>query len=224
MAAGKTKVLIVEKEGLFRDLLARTLRGEAGMDVVGTAGDGEAALSLSMELAPDIVLIRVSPPLNFDAIELGQQIRRERPQTGITILTQATGRPVPDVTRVDGPGWCFLLAESAATLPVLARAIESSAMGLMVIDPRLLTGHSNEEQSRPGRLSPRLRAVLELMDQGYNNRTITQRLKPLGHKSIENYINRVYKELGILRNGPWHARVKAVLTYLEEGRARTIAQ
>ncbi len=220
MAEKKTRVLIVEKEGLFRDLLARTLAGETTLEVVGLAGDGDTAVRLAKELQPDVVLSCVSPPGGPDGIQLGQAIKEGRPQTGIVILASAKQRHLlARMPQAEGPGWCYLLKESVTSMPVLVRAIESSAMGLMVIDPKLLASRLSPEDTGWTKLSSRHRAVLELMAEGYNNHAIAKKLAPLGEKSVENYVNHIYKQLGFARGGPWHPRVKAVLGYLEEGRS-----
>ena len=220
--SGRTKVLIVEKEGLFRDLLARALAGEASLEAVGAAANGETAFRLAQELSPDVVLIGLSAPGDSDSIELGQRIKQERPQTGIVVLASSRHKQLlARMPQIESSGWCYLLKESVTSMAVLVRAMESSAMGLMVIDPKLSASRWSSEGSRLGKLSSRHRSVLDLMAQGYNNRTIAQKLASLGEKSVENYVNHIYKGMGLSRSGQWHPRVKAVLTYLEEGQAGT---
>jgi DNA-binding NarL/FixJ family response regulator len=43
------RILIVEDEPLFRELLRRTLSGEPGLEVVGVAGDGAEGVRLAAE-------------------------------------------------------------------------------------------------------------------------------------------------------------------------------
>lgn len=48
-----TRIVIVDDEPLFRDLLRRTLTRESGFEVVGIAEDGEAAIRVAREVKPD---------------------------------------------------------------------------------------------------------------------------------------------------------------------------
>ena len=68
-----TRVLIVEDEALFRELLHRTLSAELEMEVVGVAEDGETAVHLAREASPDVVLMDIELPGELDGIEAAKQ-------------------------------------------------------------------------------------------------------------------------------------------------------
>jgi len=78
-----------------------------------------------------------------------------------------------------------------------------------------------DEYSAIAGLTPRQLEVLALIAEGYNNRTIAEKLV-LGAKSVENYINAVYQELSLSSSFPeneeFHPRVKAVLHYRDFAR------
>ena len=82
----KTRVVVVDDEALFRELLVRTLSAESGIEVVGVAEDGEKAVSLTREKIPDVVLMDIELPGEMDGIEAALEIKREMPQIGIVIL------------------------------------------------------------------------------------------------------------------------------------------
>jgi chemotaxis response regulator CheB len=56
---GAIKVLKVDDEGLFRDMLLRLLSPEDRVDVVGAARNGTEAIRLAIELEPDVVLMDI---------------------------------------------------------------------------------------------------------------------------------------------------------------------
>jgi len=56
------RVLIVDDHEVIRDGLTAVLNEEADVDVVGTAGDGEAALAEIDRLAPDVILMDIAMP------------------------------------------------------------------------------------------------------------------------------------------------------------------
>ena len=97
----------------------------------------------------------------------------------------------------------------------LGRAIEGSVAGFVVLDPDVVNGLRPRKGSLTARLTPRQQEVLTLMAQGYNNAAIAEKLV-LGNKSVENYINAIYQELGLNHNDTTHPRVSAVLTYLQD--------
>jgi response regulator NasT len=70
------RVLVAEDESLIRLDLVEMLR-EEGYDVVGEAGDGEAAVKLAEELKPDLVVLDVKMPV-LDGISAAEQIREAR--------------------------------------------------------------------------------------------------------------------------------------------------
>jgi DNA-binding NarL/FixJ family response regulator len=65
------------------------------------------------------------------------------------------------------------------------------------------------------RLTPRQREVVALMSEGLNNAGVARRLG-VTEKSVKNYINALYQELGLERSGEYQPRVIAVLSYMRE--------
>ncbi|MBI2165441.1 MAG: response regulator transcription factor [Chloroflexi bacterium] len=217
----RTRILIVEDEGLFRGLLEQVLAAEPLLDVVGSAADGETAIRLAEALRPDVVLMDIELAGPIDGIKAAEHIKRERPETGIVILSAHKEKQyIASLPLGRTPGWSYLLKQSVGDINTLVRAIHGSASGLMVLDPGVVAGLRPREGTRVARLTPRQQEVLKLMAQGYNNATIAERLH-LGEKSVENYINAVYQELQLTAEERIHPRVKASLIYLEESQSKS---
>lgn len=68
----KRTAVVAEDEALIRMDIIETLR-EAGIDVVGEAGDGEKAVELALELRPDVVIMDVKMP-KLDGISAAEKI------------------------------------------------------------------------------------------------------------------------------------------------------
>lgn len=75
-APSKGRVVVAEDEALIRLDVVETLT-EAGYEVVGEAGDGEAAIKLAEELRPDLVVMDVKMPL-LDGISAAEKIAKAR--------------------------------------------------------------------------------------------------------------------------------------------------
>ena len=71
------RILVAEDETIIRLDLVELLK-RAGMDVVGEAHDGEEAVALARELAPDLAIMDVKMP-KLDGIEAARRIIEERP-------------------------------------------------------------------------------------------------------------------------------------------------
>ena len=69
------RILLAEDEALIRMDLAEMLT-EAGHEIVGQAGDGEQAVALAQQTAPDLVVMDIKMP-GMDGTSAAEQIGRE---------------------------------------------------------------------------------------------------------------------------------------------------
>lgn len=211
-----TRIIIVEDEALFSEMLRRTVSTEPGMEVVAEAQDGETAVRLARELTPDAVLMDIELPGELGGVEAALRIKRDRPQTGIVILSAHSDRRyVTSLPLGESPGWSYLLKQTVPDLATVVRAIQGSISGMVMVDPTVIASLRPRADSAVARLTARQREVLELIAQGYNNAAIAQRLN-LAKKSVETYVNAVYHELHLSGEQEIHARVKATLQYLHD--------
>lgn len=215
---GSLRLMVVEDEALFREMLIRILNGEPGLDVVGSADTGEDAVRLAGEFQPDVVLMDIEMPGDLDGIDAALEIRKLRPQTGIVLLSSHQDRRYfTSLPQGQQAGWSYLLKQSVADIETLVRAIEGSANGMVVLDPALISGFIPQPESALARLTPRQHDVLELIAQGYSNAGIADQLN-LTERSVETYVSVIYQELGVSGERESSARVKATLIALEESR------
>ena len=216
----KTKLLIVEDEALFRELLKNALSAHPEYEVVGVTQDGETAIKLAKELIPDVVLMDIELAGKIDGIEAAIQIKKESPKTGIVILSSHSDRRYVTSLPLDSSrGWAYLLKKTVSDLESVVRAIEGTKAGMVVLDPAVVMGLRPRQGSNVARLTPRQQEVLELLAQGYSNASIARRLT-LSEKSVETYINAIYQELHLSNEPDIHARVKATISYLHDSQSR----
>ena len=214
------KVLIVDDEALFSELLSNTLSSEPGIEVLGVARDGESAIRFAREHKPDAVLMDIELPGELDGIDAALAIKQEKPDTGIVILSAHSNRRyVTSLPLEESSGWAYLLKQSVQDVATLIHAIKGSSKGMIVLDPTMVANLRPRKGSAVAELSPRQQEVLELVVQGHNNAGIAQRLV-LTEKAVEGHINAIYQELHLSGEEGVHARVRATLLYLQESQNR----
>jgi DNA-binding NarL/FixJ family response regulator/DNA-binding XRE family transcriptional regulator len=215
----RLRLMLVDDEDLFRDLLHTAFSQQPRVEVVGAFRDAATALEAGSSLRPDVAVLDIELGAGLDGIHLGLALRQALPNVGIVLLSHhADLRFVAALHRRPITGWSYLLKQSVRDVAALRRAVEGAAEGDVVLDPRLVAGLRPREGGPLGRLTPRQGEVLALAAQGLTNAAIAEHLV-LTEKSVENHLTDIYDALGIDRRVEGvHARVNAVLLYLQESR------
>ena len=210
------RLLIVENEGLYRDMLRSSLGHYPNLDVVGCVADGASAIQLAREQQANVVLLDIELGGELNGIEVGKQIKNDNPGTGIVLLSSHNdGRYIDAIPLGEASGWSYLTKQSVTDLSVLIRAIAESAAGLNVMDPGVVRDTVFRSSKLLGSLSSRQLNILGLIAVGYDDTEIAKELL-LREKSVGNYINTLYQQLQISRQDEIHPRVMATLIFLRE--------
>lgn len=211
-----TRLLIVENENLFRDMLTMTLGARDEFDVVGDVGDGQSAVLLAQDLEFDVALMDIDLGTGPNGIETGIAIKEFHPEVGVVLLSMLREKEaLASLPPHASNGWSYLLKQSVASVESLSRAIDGAAAGLMMVDPELTKTLTPRVGGPLAGLTPRQTDVVQLMAQGYNNGAIAEHLS-VSEKSVENYVNAVYQQLQVRTDDARHPRVQAVLAFLRE--------
>ena len=215
MPTEKTRVAIVEDEALFREMLVEVLSRRTGLEIVGTADQGEKAIALARERKPDVVLMDIELAGEMDGIDVALAIKRESPGIGIVILSAHDDpRYITSLPLGEGMGWGYLLKQTVRDVSMVVQAIEGCARGMVVMDPTVMARVHPRGGSEVGKLTPRQQDVLRLLAQGLNNAAIAKQLSLEG-RSIESYINVIYQRLGLSGEPEINMRVKAALAFVK---------
>jgi DNA-binding NarL/FixJ family response regulator len=211
----KLRVVIVEDEVLFREMLVEALSRRAGLEVVGTTDEGEKAVALVRETKPDAVLMDIELAGEMDGIDAALVIKRGRPETGVVILSAHDDpRYLTSLPLGQSQGWAYLLKQTVRDVLAVIQAIQGSVRGMMIVDPAVMAKVHPRKGSEVSGLTPRQQEVLRLLAEGLSNAAIAKQLV-LEERSVESYINVIYQRLGLSAEPEINMRVKAALAFLK---------
>ena len=212
-----TRVLIVDDEPLFRELVTSSLSATGSIEVVGAVGSGLDAIEMAGRTVPDVVLMDIELGSEPDGIRAAHQIKAANPAIGIVIVSMHRERQyLADLPSQRAAGWSFLLKRSIREPGTLIRAIEGAARGLVTMDPAVLENLRPRRRSVLERLSGEQITILAKMAAGYTDAAIARELG-VSEASVRRMAGSVYRDLGIDgRNEDADPRVQAALLYMRE--------
>jgi DNA-binding NarL/FixJ family response regulator len=199
MTTDPIRVLIVDDHAVVREGLRNFLQLQDGIEVVGEAGDGRAALTAEAELSPDVILMDLMMPV-LDGVQTMRELH-ERGSTGrVIVLTSFLDddRILPAI-RAGAAGYLLKDVEPAE----LAAAVRGASGGRAMIDPtvaarllRTLTDGEGSAPAVPDTLTPREREVLCLIAAGRSNKRIARELG-VAEKTVKTHVGHVLAKLGV---------------------------
>jgi Response regulator containing a CheY-like receiver domain and an HTH DNA-binding domain len=215
-ASAKPRVVVADDSLLLREGLVRVLV-EAGLDVVGSYGDGDSLLAELPRVRPDLAVLDVRMPPTFrdEGVRAAIQARAMMPHLGILLLSQYVEVVYAQELLSSGSGGIgYLLKDRVASLAELRDAIDRIAAGGTVLDPEVVAQLLGRRQDPLQSLTPREREVLTAMANGRTNAAIAAELV-IGVGAVEKNVTSIFQKLGLDDSGTDHRRVLAVLAWLQ---------
>src|SRR4051794_4886874 len=211
------RVVVAEDAVLLREGIVRILT-EAGLDVVGQAGDADDLLRKVRAHKPDVAVVdvRMPPDNSDDGLRAALIIRSELPEVGILLLSQYVEERYLAQLLADGAeGVGYLLKDRVADVDRLTDAVRRVAEGGSVLDPEVVAHMlGRRERDEPlDELTPREKEVLGLMAEGRTNRAIAEHLM-VSERAVERHVTSIFAKLDLEASGQDHRRVLAVLAFL----------
>jgi DNA-binding NarL/FixJ family response regulator len=218
--AAVIRVLLADDQRVVREGLGTLLSLLDGVELVGTAADGQEAVECVAELDPDVVLMDLRMP-RLDGVEATRRLTAAGTAARIVILTTFDlDEYVYDAIRAGASA--FLLKDARPAQ--LVDAIEIVARGEALLAPAVtrrlldrfaetLPGGAREPPPRLSSLTEREREVLRLLACGLSNAELADRLF-LSETTVKSHVSSVLRKLDL------RDRVQAVVLAYEAGLVR----
>jgi DNA-binding NarL/FixJ family response regulator len=196
------RILIVDDHPLTRDALA-SLLAQHGFEVVGTASDGEEAITAAGRLQPDLVLLDLSMP-GLDGLDALPRIRESAPECEAVVLT-ASGTEENLLGAIRGGAAGYLLkSEPPERLVEFLRGVARGEAALSGEVARRLLERVREGGGREsgvpdaiaGALSAREVEVLLLLDEHLGTDQIAKRLFISEH-TVRSHVKSLLRKLEV---------------------------
>ena len=211
------RVLLVDDQSLFRAGMRKLLSGQADIEVVGEAANGEEALQRAISLVPQVILMDVRMPV-LDGVEATRRLQQVQPASRVILLTTFDDDEyIFEGLRSGALG--YLLKD--ADLEDVTRAIRAATGGGAILTPsvaaRVVAEFARLSEYVP--LRPRVRvepltlrehAVLELAARTCSNREIGDRLG-IAELTVKKHMTSILEKLDVTE------RTQAVIRAREIG-------
>ncbi|MGJ8716523.1 MAG: response regulator [Maribacter stanieri] len=171
----KQITVVIEDQGIFRELLIKLLSVNARYEIAGSAEDGITGLELCRKVHPHFVILDLQLP-HLDGFEVATRLTEELPATNILALTSS--KDDVTLTRILDLGFSGYV-EKDAPLTVLETAMARVADGGTFFTPRFKDAKqrlARDPIAFPKILSRREQQVIQLVASGASNTEAARKL------------------------------------------------
>ena len=184
-----TTILIADDHAIVRMGLASLLGTQDGLEVIGDAEDGEAAVAKALKLKPDVVIMDLMMPKK-DGETATAEIHAALPDTKIVILTTfGTSDGIANALNAGATGALMKSAPNSQLVETI-RAVARGERAISEDVERLM-----EEDPPAQALTPRQMEILDGLTRGLTNQDIAKELG-IREDRVKVHVNTIFTKLG----------------------------
>ncbi|CCE11074.1 Two-component response regulator [Bradyrhizobium sp. STM 3843] len=181
------RILIADDHEVVRSGLRAIIQARPDWTVSGDAIDGEQAVALSAKTRPDIVIVDYSMPL-MNGLEVSRRIKALHLPSQVLLLTMHEDEEILTEALLTGARGFLLKSDASKHLiSAIEALLEGRPYFTGVLLEKLLSDYQLHQQNRSSTLlTPREQSVVQLIAEGYTNKSIGSILK-LSIKTVETH-------------------------------------
>ena len=196
MASEHIRLMIVDDQRLFREGIKSLLKTHDGIEVVAEAEEGQQAVEMAPDCAPDVILLDLNMP-GIDGIETCRLLKSELPSSRIVILT--VSKELASIVSAVKAGASGYLTKSATHVEII-RALRVVTDGGHYLQDCVHSAVVRAMRARARRsesgLSEREEEVLALVARGLTNTSIATELH-ISLGTVKSHLTNIYRKLEV---------------------------
>jgi DNA-binding NarL/FixJ family response regulator len=197
------RVLVADQHPVIRIGVENLLQAEAGIEVVGEAGDGDGAIAKTLELCPDILLLALNLP-NLPGLEAMRDVVNRSPKTRTILLSNVISQvEVVKALQLGARG----IVVKDVLMDNLISGIRAVHTGKCWLRDRRMTNlvdalHMVDQEKAPSvekrvpGLTPRELEVVSCVVKGCSNRDIAQQFQ-LSEETVKRHLSNIFEKIGV---------------------------
>jgi DNA-binding NarL/FixJ family response regulator len=215
--ARRARIVLADDDILLREGLASLLEN-AGIEVVGQAGDATELMELVRREQPDLALvdIRMPPKFSTEGLEAARTIKRDHAETAVVVLSAHVEVEHAMDLIASGERTGYLLKSRVTDVTEFIETLTRVTRGGSAVDPALVQElvRARRVDDPLAELTAREREVLALMAEGRSNAGIGRALW-VTEGTVEKHVRSILMKLPLPDSDEVHRRVLAVLAFLD---------
>jgi|GraSoiStandDraft_50_1057286.scaffolds.fasta_scaffold214644_2 two-component system, NarL family, nitrate/nitrite response regulator NarL len=195
MLAVPIRVLIADTQPIVLEGL-RSVLSPSGIHVIGEAFDGIEAITKTIDLDPDVLVLDFKLP-RADALTVLQSVQSRAPRSKVILFASSEYRgEFPEAIRLGCSG--ILLKESSTDL--IKKSIEKVHAGEIWLDTKTIAAVLHQFGSHRGALvcplTKREREVIAGIARGLKNKQIAEQMS-ISEQTVKNHLQKLFDKLGV---------------------------
>jgi DNA-binding NarL/FixJ family response regulator len=191
------RLVIIEDQTAIREMLAEILRHDANYELVGEAGDGQAAVALCLDVKPDVAVLDAKLP-GLNGVDILRRVAKKLPDMRVLVFS---GHENPVLVREMLEAGAHGFVEKTAGLFEFKKGLETIAGGGTYFGPAVAALLRNvvanpASAGAADQLTDREREILQLVAESHSTKEIAAKLI-ISVKTVDNHRTNLMRKLNL---------------------------
>ena len=191
----RKSVYICEDHPLYRQSLEVLMQNARGFKLVGSCGDGVAAVDALSESAPDLVLLDLNLPKK-DGFQVLEFLNQRAPKTIVAILTSYNDKILAEKARKAGASAYLLKDTDGKELVVALKRLVKGGFYSNVSTDNVLEFEYDEEFKSILKLTKTEKKLLTVLKEGTSVENLAAQFH-ISENTVKNHKKNIYRKLGV---------------------------